>query len=75
MTVWLYEDTNGDGLIGVNDTKIMTTTTSAANGIYGFTGLAEGLSYIVQVDESDPDLDAYLPPIGSPSPRAPTRRS
>ena len=62
VTVWLYEDTNGDGLIGVGDTKIMTTTTSAVDGTYSFTGLAMDVSYLVQVDETDPDLAAYFTP-------------
>ncbi len=63
VTVWLYEDTNGDGVIDpIADTKIMTTTTNPANGTYSFTGLAQGLNYIVQVDESDTDLAAYFSP-------------
>ena len=62
VTVWLYEDTNGDGLIDVGDTKVMTTTTSAVNGTYSFTGLATDVSYLVQVDETDPDLADYFTP-------------
>lgn len=62
VTVWLYEDSNGNGQIDVGDTKIMTATTNPADGTYSFTGLAEGLDYIVQVDESDPDLAAYFNP-------------
>jgi uncharacterized repeat protein (TIGR01451 family) len=55
-TVNLYEDTNGNGVIDSGDLLIKTTTTGACPGatcgIYSFTGLATGLSYIVDVVDS-----------------------
>jgi len=47
VTVNLYEDTNGNGVIDSGDLLITTTTT--VNGNYLFSGLATGLSYIVDV--------------------------
>lgn len=54
ITVWLYEDEDGDGVIDPEDDLIATASTDS-NGNYDFTGLASG-NYIVDVDESDPDL-------------------
>ncbi len=59
VTVNLYEDTNGNGVIDAGDALIGTTQTNAS-GIYGFSGLAEGLSYIVDVDQADPDIATYF---------------
>ena len=61
VTVWLYEDTNGNGVIDPDD-ALIGTTSSDANGLYTFTNLAEGLNYIVDVDETDSDLAAYFSP-------------
>ena len=55
ISVNLYEDTNGNGVIDAGDALVATTSTDA-NGLYSFTGLAEGLDYLVQVDAEDPDL-------------------
>jgi hypothetical protein len=62
VTVNLYVDSNGDGLLDAGDLLIATTASDAANGTYGFTGLAEGLSYLVQVDTTDQDLIDYFAP-------------
>ena len=59
VTVNLYEDTNGNGVIDAGDALIATDGTDGS-GIYGFTGLAEGLSYIVDVDQADPDIAHLL---------------
>lgn len=52
VTVNLYEDTNGNGVIDTGDLLIKTTTTNGS-GVYNFTGLATGLSYIVDVVDAD----------------------
>jgi uncharacterized repeat protein (TIGR01451 family) len=62
VTVRLYEDTNGNGVIDAGDLQIATTTTNPGDGTYSFTGLDPNLFYIVQVDETDPDLAAYFAP-------------
>ncbi len=75
VTVNLYEDTNGNGLIDAGDVLIGTDVTDGS-GIYGFSGLAEGLNYIVDVDQADPDLNtyysggAYVPSTADPQPVA-----
>jgi hypothetical protein len=54
ITVELYEDENGDGVIDSEDDLIATTSTDG-NGNYDFTDVAAG-NWIVDVDETDPDL-------------------
>jgi uncharacterized repeat protein (TIGR01451 family) len=54
ITVELYEDENGDGVIDPEDDLIATTSTDD-NGNYDFTDVAAG-NWIVDVDETDPDL-------------------
>ena len=61
VTVWLYEDTNSNGVIDSGDMQIASAVTNGS-GIYTFSGLATGLSYIVDVNESDPDLAAAFSP-------------
>ena len=61
VTVWLYEDSNGNGAIDSGDLQVASTTTNGS-GIYSFAGLATGLSYIVDVDETDPDLATAFNP-------------
>ncbi|MEO6063667.1 MAG: SdrD B-like domain-containing protein, partial [Thermoflexales bacterium] len=61
VTVWLYEDSNGNGVIDTGDLRILTTTTTAS-GLYTFTNLATGLSYIARVDSADADLVTYFNP-------------
>ncbi len=61
ITVRLYEDTSGNGVIDSGDVNIVTTTTSAG-GYYTFTGLAAGLNYIAAVDDADSDLSVYFSP-------------
>ena len=59
VTVNLYEDTNNNGVIDAGDALIGTTSTNGS-GVYGFPNLAEGLSYIVDVDQADPDIATYF---------------
>ena len=59
VTVNLYEDTNGNGVIDAGDALIGTTSTNGS-GVYSFPNLAEGLSYIVDVDQADPDIATYF---------------
>lgn len=54
ITVWLYEDEDGDGVIDPEDDLLATASTDG-DGNYDFTSLASG-NYIVDVDENDPDL-------------------
>jgi len=58
VTVFLYEDTDGDGVIDTGDLQITSTTTDA-NGNYNFTGLALR-NYIVKVDTTDTDFPSLL---------------
>ena len=59
VTVKLYEDTNGNGVVDAGDALIGTTSTNGS-GVYSFPNLAEGLSYIVDVDQADPDIATYF---------------
>jgi len=59
VTVWLYADTNGNGVIDDTDIQIGVTQ-SDGNGDYLFTGLAPGFDYLVMVDQFDPDIQSYF---------------
>ena len=60
VTVWLYEDSDGDGVITPGVDARVATTQSNASGDYAFTNLAEGVSYLVKVDKTDPDIQGYF---------------
>ncbi|MFU8896692.1 MAG: SdrD B-like domain-containing protein, partial [Gammaproteobacteria bacterium] len=60
VTVYLYEDANGDGKIDPATDALVGTTTTDASGNYTFAGLAEGFDYIVYVDPADSTLAAYF---------------
>ena len=62
ITVNLYEDTNGNGVLDAATDALVATTSTNGSGIYSFTGLATGISYLVDVDETDPDLAATFNP-------------
>ena len=52
VTIDLYRDTNGNGVLGSGDTLVATTTTSTAAGQVGtfaFTGLAAGTYFVQEV--------------------------
>ena len=55
--VLLYEDTNGNGILDAGSDAQVATTTTAAGGLYSFTGLATGISYLVYVDPADAAVD------------------
>jgi uncharacterized repeat protein (TIGR01451 family)/fimbrial isopeptide formation D2 family protein len=59
VTVRLYEDTNGNGVVDADDVNVMTTTTGAG-GYYTFTNLASGFNYVAVVNAADPDLSTYF---------------
>jgi len=67
VTVWLYEDTNGNGVIDAED-ALVATTSSDGNGDYSFTGLATGYNYLVKVDTNDPDIQTYFNTAYPPGP-------
>ena len=54
VTVNLYLDVNGDGIIDSTD-PLWATTVSAVDGTYSFTNLPDG-DFVVQMDIDDPDL-------------------
>ncbi|MCB0160443.1 MAG: DUF11 domain-containing protein, partial [Caldilineaceae bacterium] len=60
VTVTLFEDTNGDGEVDPVEDAQIGQTVSSGGGNYSFTGLAEGVDYIVRVDAADPDLASYF---------------
>jgi uncharacterized repeat protein (TIGR01451 family) len=61
ITVWLWWDANGNGVIDGGDTKLYTATTNL-NGNYFFGGLSAGggQDYLAQMDMADPDLPTGL---------------
>lgn len=70
VTVALYVDSNGDGLIGLEDTLVATTVTNA-NGDYSFDNLPPG-DYIVDVTDTAGVLDGYWHSLGVDSESDPT---
>ncbi|UCD25342.1 MAG: DUF11 domain-containing protein, partial [Gemmatimonadota bacterium] len=55
ITVSLYEDANGDGIIDPNFHALIVTTTTSITGYYLFDDLPQH-DYVVVVDEDDPDF-------------------
>ena len=58
VTVHLYEDANGDGVVDANVDAYVASTVTATNGYYVFTNLYATNTYLVIVDRGDPDLPA-----------------
>jgi uncharacterized repeat protein (TIGR01451 family) len=58
VTVHLYEDANGNGVVDAATDAFIATTVTATNGYYVFTNLFATNTYLVIVDRSDPDLPA-----------------
>lgn len=59
VTVFLYEDTNGDGIITPDVDALIATTTTDATGAYSFANLPAG-NYQVYVDPGDTELGSYF---------------
>jgi hypothetical protein len=59
VTIYIYEDSNGDGIIDPTMDALVATTVTDGNGNYTFGGLPAG-DYIVVVNESQVPAD-YLP--------------
>lgn len=57
VTVALYADTNGNGVLDAGD-KLVGTTTTDSNGDYSFTGLPNG-TYFVDVTDDANELNGY----------------
>ncbi len=72
VTVNLYEDTNGNGVVDTGDLLIRSLPSSDGTtdydgdtvldpeGFYLFDGLDPALKYVVDVMETDPDIDAFF---------------
>lgn len=60
VTVSLYEDANGDGVIDPATDAFVITATTSITGYYNFTGLATGVDYIAYVNPADSGLAAYF---------------
>jgi len=61
VTVNLYEDTNGNGVIDAGQDVLIATTTTAGGGNYSFTNLDPTRSYIVDpVDGAGSVVDTYF---------------
>ena len=61
VTVHLYEDANGDGVVDIHTDAYIASTVTATNGYYIFTNLFATNTYLVYVDRNDPDLpDNYI---------------
>ncbi len=60
VTVSLYADRNGDGIINLSTDALVRTTTTNASGVYSFTFLGEGYDYIAKVTDNDPALATYF---------------
>ncbi len=59
VTVWLYEDSNQNGVIDPMTDGLILTTTTDTNGLYHFNGLYSG-NYIVRIDDTLlPDWENY----------------
>lgn len=54
VTVDLYLDVDGDGVLDASDVKVGTTTTGSS-GHYSYTNLADGM-FLVKVDDQDSDI-------------------
>ena len=58
VTVRLYEDANGNGVVDANADAFIASTVTGTNGYYVFTNLFATNTYLVIVDRQDPDLPA-----------------
>lgn len=61
VTVYLYEDTDGNGVVDPGVDQLVTVAVTAGGGAYQFTGLPEGKDYLVYVNPFDPAVAAEMP--------------
>lgn len=61
VDVFLYQDANSNGVLDLGTDTLIRTTVTDANGIYGFSNLANG-QYFVLVNERDPQFPANVSP-------------
>ncbi len=66
VTVYLYEDANGNGVVDVATDALVGTAVTATNGTYLFTNLFATNTYLVYVDRTDPDLPPAYYVTGDP---------
>ena len=66
VTVYLYEDANGNGVVDVATDALVGTAVTATNGTYLFTNLFATNTYLVYVDRNDPDLPPLYNVTGDP---------
>lgn len=59
VTVRLYRDLDSNGELNPGD-ELIHTATSSGSGTFGFTNLPLTLDYLVQVDQTDPDIATGL---------------
>ncbi|MDD5705997.1 MAG: SdrD B-like domain-containing protein [Kiritimatiellae bacterium] len=65
VTVWLYQDEDGDGVVDAGVDALVATTSTATNGLYLFSGLVPA-TYQVVVDKADPNMPAFRAITGDP---------
>ena len=66
VTVYLYEDADGDGTVDIGVDAFIASATTASNGTYLFTNLFATNTYLVYVDRTDPDLPGSYAVTGDP---------
>ena len=66
VTVYLYEDADGDGTVDFGVDAFIASATTASNGTYLFTNLFATNTYLVVVDRNDPDLPGSYVVTGDP---------
>ncbi|MGD9613710.1 MAG: SdrD B-like domain-containing protein, partial [Kiritimatiellia bacterium] len=66
VTVYLYEDANGNGVVDVGVDAFVASAVTASNGYYSFTNLFATNTYLVYVDRDDPDLPPSYSVTGDP---------
>ena len=66
VTVYLYEDADGDGTVDVGVDAFIASAVTASNGVYLFTNLFATNTYLVYVDRTDPDLPGSYAVTGDP---------
>jgi len=65
VTVSLYEDINSNGVVDIASDAFIRSTSTDSNGYYLFTGLFTN-TYLVIVDQSDPDFPSSVIPTADP---------